>query len=293
MKIALGLPAGIPHVPASLVLSWAKLAEAGPFSSLCAIDRLVYPNYDPLITLATVAGSTQRIRLMTTVLIAPLHNGGVLAKQAASLDVLSDGRLTLGLGIGGREDDFRAAPAPFHHRGKRFEQQLELMTRIWSGQPVDDATGSIGPTPIQPGGPEVLLGASTTGALRHLSRFGQGFIAGAWGIAQTNQFFQKVEEIWGQAGRGGKPRLVGSTYYGLGPDAGERATAFLLDYYAFTADPSAHVRARSVPTSPEALRALIEAFAAIGTDELVIWPCIPDLDQVNRLTDLLSETHTE
>jgi Luciferase-like monooxygenase len=124
--------------------------------------------FDPLMTLAAVAGITQRIRLMTTVLITPLHNAGVLAKQAASLDVLSNGRLTLGLGVGGREDDFRAAPASFHDRGKRFERQLELMTRIWSGQPVDDETGPIGPAPAQPGGPELLLGASTPKAFRYL-----------------------------------------------------------------------------------------------------------------------------
>ena len=117
MQIGIGLPAPIPGVRRELVLDWAKKAEAGPFSSLGIIDRLVYPNQEPMIALAVVAGVTQRIRLMTTVLVSPLRNTGVLAKEAATLDVLSNGRLTLGLGVGGREDDYRAASAEFHNRG--------------------------------------------------------------------------------------------------------------------------------------------------------------------------------
>src|SRR6266567_1223165 len=153
MKIGIGLPSAIPGVQGSLILEWAKQAEQGPFSSLGVLDRVVYGNYEPLMALAAVAGVTTRLRLMTTVLIATLRNTGILAKQAASLDALSGGRLTLGLGVGGREDDFLAAPADFKNRGKRFDAQLEQLARIWSGQAVSDQVGVIGPAPIQPGGP--------------------------------------------------------------------------------------------------------------------------------------------
>ena len=94
---------------------------------------MVYPNYEPLITLAAAAAVTSRVRLMTTVLLAPLRGAGLLAKQAATIDALSGGRLTLGLSVGGREDDSRAAPASFHDRAHRFKEQLDLMKRIWSG----------------------------------------------------------------------------------------------------------------------------------------------------------------
>ena len=110
MDIAIGLPATIPGTSGSLVLDWARRADAGPFSSLGILDRLVYPNYETMITLAAAAAVTDRIRVMSTILIAPLRRGGVLAKQAATLDALSGGRLTLGIGVGAREDDFRAAP---------------------------------------------------------------------------------------------------------------------------------------------------------------------------------------
>src|SRR5438105_733506 len=141
MQIGIGLPAPIPGIGRDVILEWARKAEASSFSSLGTIDRLVFPNLEPMIALAMAAAVTERIRLMTTVLLVPIRNAGILAKEAATLDVLSNGRFTLGVGIGAREDDFRAAPAAFHGRGKHFEEQLTLMKRIWSGEAVDEQTG--------------------------------------------------------------------------------------------------------------------------------------------------------
>jgi alkanesulfonate monooxygenase SsuD/methylene tetrahydromethanopterin reductase-like flavin-dependent oxidoreductase (luciferase family) len=112
MKIGIGLPANIPGIQGKKLIEWAKRADTKQFSSLGLIDRLVYDNYDPLIAFAAAAGATQRIHLTTSILLAPLHNAALLAKQVASLDTVSGGRLTLGLGIGLRSDDFQAASAP-------------------------------------------------------------------------------------------------------------------------------------------------------------------------------------
>jgi len=154
-----------------MIIDWAMKADAGPFSSLAAIDRLIYGNYEPLIILSAAAAVTKRIRLTTSILLAPLRNSGVLAKQAASLDAISGGRLTLGVGVGGREDDYRAAPASFRTRGKRLDQQLELMKRIWAGEPLGDGIGPIGPPPVQTGGPELLIGAYSPSALRRVGQW--------------------------------------------------------------------------------------------------------------------------
>ena len=286
MDIGIGLPATIPGTRGSLVLDWAKRADSGPFSSLGSLDRLVYPNYEPLITLAAAAAVTSRVRLMTTVLIAPLRRVGVLAKQAATIDALSGGRLALGLGVGSREDDFQFAPASFHDRARRFEEQLELMKRVWSGQPASDEVGPIGPPPARPGGPELLIGGYTPPAIRRVGRWADGFISG--GIPdpeQVRQMFDLAEESWRAEGREGRPRLVACLYYALGPNADRRGD-YIRDYYSYFG-PAADDMARSIPSSPEAVDNLIRGFGDVGADEVVCWPTVAELDQVDRLADLV------
>jgi alkanesulfonate monooxygenase SsuD/methylene tetrahydromethanopterin reductase-like flavin-dependent oxidoreductase (luciferase family) len=287
MDVAIGLPATIPGTSASLVLEWAKRADSGPFSSLGIIDRLVYTNYEPLVTLAATAAVTARVRLMTTVLIGPLRQAGVLAKQAATIDKLSEGRLTLGLAVGAREDDFRAAPASFHDRSRRFEEQLELMKRIWAGQPVSDEVGPVGPPPSQPGGPELLIGAYSPTAIRRVGRWADGFISG--GVAdpeQVRQMFDVAVESWRAEGREGRPRLVAALYYALGPNAADRGADYIRDYYSFFG-PAADDMARSIPSSPETLNNLIRGLEAVGVDEVVCWPTVAELAQVDRLAELV------
>src|SRR5579883_1193767 len=287
MQIAIGLPGTIPGVSGEFILDWAKLAEVGPFSSFAVLDRLVYANYEPLITLAAVAGVTERMRLMTSILIAPLHDTAILAKQAASIDALSNGRLTLGIAVGGRQDDYQAAQVPFHERGKRFDEQLATMKRIWSGQPVSDKVGAIGPNPVQKGGPELLIGGYSPEAIKRVGRWGDGFISGGGGPDAARQGYNVAEQSWKEAGRPGKPRFVGATYYGLGQDAAEKAAQYIRHYYSFMG-PMADRIAASVPSTPEAIKGALKAFADVGVDELIFWPTIADLNQVDMLAELVS-----
>src|SRR5436305_2443562 len=275
----------MPGTEGTRILDWAKKADSGPFSSLSILDRLIYPNYESLITLAAVAGVTQRIRLITTVLLAPLRNPALLAKQAASLDALSGGRLTLGLGIGGREDDYLAASVPFKRRGKLFDEELETLQKIWSGQPLGDNIGTIGPTPAQSGGPEILIGGYSPAAIQRVGHWGNGFIAGGRDPKGTQQFFQLAEEFWKAAGRAGKPRLVGCFYYALGPNAKERAGAYLRNYYSFLG-PMVEMMINNLPLTIDAIKARIQAYADIGAGEVIIWPCTPDLEQFDQLVEL-------
>ncbi len=286
MKIGIGLPATIPGASPALILDWARKADAGPFSSLGIVDRLVYTNYEPLIALAAAAAVTRRIGLMTTILLAPVRNTGILAKQAASLDALSGGRLALGMAVGRREDDYRAAPASYHDRGRRFDEQLQMMKRIWSGEPLADDTGPMGPAPARKGGPEVLIGGYSPGTFRRLARWGDGYISGSGGNpARVAEIYRSVEEAWKAEGRSGRPRLVGAFYCGLGPNAAERSAPYLRSYYGFMG-PAVENMVKALPTTPEAVQGLIAGYAAIGMDELIVWPCIPELDQVERLADV-------
>ncbi len=158
MKIGIGLPGNIPGTEGDFILEWARRADAESFSTLGAIDRLVYANYEPFIMLSAASAVTTRFRLMTSVMLAPLRNVGVLAKEAAILDAISNGRLTLGFGVGRRPDDYKAAPAQYNNRGHRLEEQITTMRRIWKGEDVDPENDvcPMGPAPVQKGGPEIL-----------------------------------------------------------------------------------------------------------------------------------------
>jgi alkanesulfonate monooxygenase SsuD/methylene tetrahydromethanopterin reductase-like flavin-dependent oxidoreductase (luciferase family) len=223
---------------------------------------------------------------MTSVLLAPLHSAAQLAKQTASIDAFSGGRLTLGLGVGAREDDFLAAERDFHTRGRRYDEMLETMHRIWSGGRVSESVGPIGPAPAQPGGPEMLIGGYSPQALQRTARWGAGYIAGGAPPQGARQGFEQVQAAWQAAGRTGTPRFVTAIYFALGDDAANRGGAYLRDYYG--ANPYTESVVANLPATPEALKARIQAFEEVGADELTLWPTIAEIDQVDRLAELLS-----
>src|SRR5437762_462685 len=145
MRIALGLPRRIVGASGDLMLRWVTRVDRGPLSSVVVTGRGVSPALEPLSVLAIAAGATRRIRLMTSVVIGPTRETTLLARQAATIDTLSGGRLTLGVGIGVRENDYLATGFDFHRRGRRVEEQLPLLRRLWAGQPLSNEIGPIGP----------------------------------------------------------------------------------------------------------------------------------------------------
>jgi alkanesulfonate monooxygenase SsuD/methylene tetrahydromethanopterin reductase-like flavin-dependent oxidoreductase (luciferase family) len=287
VRIGIGLPGTIPGTKGETIIAWARHAdEGGVLSSLSTLDRIVYPNYEALTTLTAAAAVTTRVRLMTTILIATVRNTAILAKETASLDALSGGRLTLGLGVGGRVDDFRATETTFDDRGRCFDRQLETLHRIWSGGPAAEGAGPIGPAPVQPGGPQVLIGGYTPKALARLARWGAGYVGGGGSPERSKQGYEMAERVWKEAGRPGKPLFVGAGYFALGENAHERGGVYLRDYYSFLG-PMGEMIAESLPATPEAVKGMIQAFVDAGADELVLWPTIAEVDQVDRLTDLV------
>jgi alkanesulfonate monooxygenase SsuD/methylene tetrahydromethanopterin reductase-like flavin-dependent oxidoreductase (luciferase family) len=285
LDIGLGLPTTMRGAGGDTVLAFARRAEAAGFASVGMIDRLVYPSYEPLVTLAAVAGATARVRLITMILIAPLRGAALLAKQAATLDALSGGRLSLGLGLGMRQDDYQAAEVAFERRGRRLDAQIALMKRLWSGEAAD--AESIGPRPARAGGPELLIGGYTPAAYRRAGRLADGFIlGGAADPATAGEVIATVRAEREAAGRAGAPRIVGSLAYALGDGAHERAAGHIRHYYAFLG-PRAELIAQRLPGQPAPLRAAIERMAGLGLDELVIFPAVPELEQIDRLLDVI------
>jgi alkanesulfonate monooxygenase SsuD/methylene tetrahydromethanopterin reductase-like flavin-dependent oxidoreductase (luciferase family) len=276
MDVGIGLPSTIRGATGAQIVEWARRAEARGFSSLGTIDRIVYANYEPLTALAAAAAVTERIKLATTILIAPLRvSGAMLAKQAASVDALSGGRLVLGVAVGGREDDYEAAGADFGSRGKAFDRMLEQWDEIWSGD-------AIGPA----GRPTVILGGTSGAAFRRAAAY-DGWIMGGGSPDQFRQGLAKLEEAWQAAGREGRPRTMALSYYALGDGAKAAADGYLNDYYGFMGDMSQMV-ADSAAKDAETVRAYVQGFADAGCDELVFFPCDPDPGQVDLLADAVT-----
>ena len=285
MDVGIGLPSTIPGTGRDQLLEWARRAEARGFSTLGTIDRIVYASHDPLIALAAAAAVTERIRLATTILLAPTRaNGAVLAKQAATLDALSDGRLVLGVSVGRREDDYQACGVDFHARGRIFDEMLELCARIWDGEEFGTA-GGIGPRPAN-GRPTVILGGFADAAFRRTARHGDGWTAGNCTLDELADGTARLRAAWDAAGRGGAPRTMAQPYFALGNGAEQAVERCLGDYYGSEGMYTETIVARAA-TDAETVRENVRAFAEAGCDELIFFPCDADPDQVDLLADAL------
>ncbi len=281
MDIGIGLPTTIPGVKAKQVLDWSREADEAGFSSLATLDRIVYPNYEPLVALGAAAAITNRIKLLTGILIVPYRtNTALLAKEAATLHHLSEGRLVLGLGIGARADDYEASGLTTKGRGRRFDAQLEEMQRIWAGE---STSGAIGP-PLAGGAPELIIGGKVDAAFERAARWGAGWISGAGNAPAFGESVARLRAAWKEAGREGAPKAIGFAYFALGDGARAHADSYLRDYYAF-AGPYADQIAAASPTDAEAITRLLQNFVEAECDELIFFPCAAEPAQVQLLAD--------
>ena len=289
MKVGVGLPFKTPTDSWDYIAEVARKADEGPFSSFAALDRLAYDNFEAMIELAAVAAVTKRVGLVTTILLAPLRNAGVLAKQAATIDAISNGRLTLGLAVGGREDDAVVAPVEFHDRGKRFEEQLAHMKRIWAGEVLEGAERPVGPAPVQPGGPQILIGGSSPRAMARVGKFADGYVMGGRALEAewAKGVMTEVEESWAAAGREGRPRVIVTLPCALGPGAEDAVADAIGDYYGGRQATGAARLTRLQPTTAEIIRNGIHMHEELGTDEIIFRPVTPDPEQVDRLADVI------
>jgi alkanesulfonate monooxygenase SsuD/methylene tetrahydromethanopterin reductase-like flavin-dependent oxidoreductase (luciferase family) len=258
------------------LVEWARRADGRGFSTLGTIDRHVYGNYEPLIALTAAAAVTERIGLTTAVMLGPLRgNPHSVAKQTQSLQALSGGRLTLGIGLGGREDDYEFADVPMSERAERMDGLLEALRADWADE-------RMGPPAERPG---VLVGGAVEASFKRAARFGDGWIAGGAGPDEFAAAAAQVKDAWSEAGREGQPKLACLAYFSLGENAEENATAYLTHYYAFLGEEVAQYIANSAAKDAETVKGYLAAYEAVGCDELIIFPSSSDPDQVDLLAD--------
>lgn len=278
MRIGVGLPNAIPGADPAGVVAWARGADDGPFASLGTIDRVVYGNIEPLVSLAAAAAVTSRVELVTCILIAPLRERSTLAKQAISLDVLSGGRLTLGMAIGARGDDYRVNELD-GHRGDRLTDQITQLRALW-----DD--GRLTPGAATRAAPRILVGGDSGPAFARMARLSDGYFHGGGPPRAFARSAAQARAAWVDLGRPGEPQLWGQGYYALG-DAAEAGRRYLLDYYAFTG-PFAQRIADGLLTTPLQVREFVQGYADEGCGHLILLPTVADPAQLDLLADAVA-----
>ena len=271
------------------VVKFAKKCEAMACHSMWAIDRIAYDNLEPLTVLAAAAASTQRIRLGTSVLLGNTRHPAHLAKMIATLDFISNGRVTIGLGFGSRENDYRAVEIPYEHRGTRAVEQVQLMKRLWSednvthkGRFFNVENLTVGPKPIQKPHPPLWTGGSADSALKRAGTWANGFISGSTAIAEFHKTWDKIASYAVAAGRNPNEITKASlAFMAINDDkaqAVKAVEAYTMRYYGRI---RAAVEPVSIVGSPEQCVERIENFLSKGPDMLIIGVADPDPRQLD------------
>lgn len=289
------MPVMEPDLNAVTLKTWAKVIDDGPFSSLCWGERIAFDNPDSMTLLGALAAWTDRVRLVTTVVVPQLHDPVALAKALATGDVLSGGRLTVGLGVGGRHEDYEAVGADTATQTMRgMAERVAVMKRVWAGEKVTESVLPVGPPPVQPGGPELLVGTIGPKTVRSAA----GWAAGLAGTTldldadQQNALFDVAREAWDTAGKP-KPHLATSFWFAIGePEAArEQVRRHLLRYMNWI--PEEFVDAIAPTTgwsgSQDELLAVLRRFESIGADEVHLIPTSDDIEQVHRVAEVIGD----
>jgi alkanesulfonate monooxygenase SsuD/methylene tetrahydromethanopterin reductase-like flavin-dependent oxidoreductase (luciferase family) len=281
------MPVMEPDLDRALLRDWARVIDDGPFSSLCWGERIAFDNPESLTLLGALAAWTDRVRLVTTVVIPQLHDPVMLAKAMATGDMLS--------GVGGRHEDYRAVGAdPATQTMRQMADRVAVMRRVWAGEKVTDSTLPVGPPPVQHGGPELLVGTTGPKTLRSAA----GWADGLAGITldldadAQNALFDVARDAWRAAGRA-TPHLATSFWFAVGEGSAprEQVHRHLLRYMNWI--PSDVVDAMAPTTgwagTQDDLRAVLTRFADIGTDEIHLIPTSSDLEQLRRVAEVVAD----
>ena len=289
MKLGIGLPTIlVPELNRGLFLDWARAADDAGFHVFGTIDKPNYDGWDNMVALAAAAAVTERVRLATTIYQLPNRNEIQVAKQAATIDRLSGGRLDLGVAIGAREDDYQVlgARSRFGKRGKRIETQIRKIRRTWRaakrGAPDNPV---LGPAPMQKPLPPIWLGGRSEAAIARAVELGDGIIYGAIGPSGAAEVTPRVRQMVADAGKK-TYTIVQLAYCAIAEDpadALDRGGRYLTRYYGPSVDPESKMHAGSI----DMLAQTVKAYEAAGVDVLILFPLIPDVKQVHMIGEQL------
>jgi alkanesulfonate monooxygenase SsuD/methylene tetrahydromethanopterin reductase-like flavin-dependent oxidoreductase (luciferase family) len=288
------MPIMQPDLDASILRAWARAIDEGPFASACFGERIAFDNPETLTLLGALSAWTDRVRLVSTVIVAQLHDPVMLAKALATADMLSGGRLTVGLGVGGRSEDYHAVGAdPATQTMRDMAERAATMKRVWAGEKLTESVCSVGPSPVQKGGPDLLVGTMGPKTVRSAAEWADG-LAGTTldlDVAKVSALYDIARRSWVDAGKS-PPRLTTSFWFALGPEASAREQVHVHLRHYMNWIPARYVDAMARSTgfagSQEDLLAVLQTFADIGADEVHLIPTSDDVGQLREVAEVVA-----
>lgn len=291
MQIGMALPTMARGYTRSTTLDWSRGIDAGPFSSISCGERITFQNQEMNVINSAAAALTERVRVFVNLVVLPMHPMPLIAKQIATLDVLSGGRVTLGVGIGGREHDYRAMGSSMERRHQRLDDGVAQLRDLWAGGAAFEGADPTGPACVQDGGPPILAGAMGPKALARAAQWADGVSgftidanAGAMATAAL-----AAQRAWTDAGRDQAPRIVTGCFYTLGGDDPQATLrGFTYDYLEIFGQSFARAMADDAPVwnGDRLLQALDDAEAA-GVDEFILVPGSVELSCLEATAELI------
>jgi alkanesulfonate monooxygenase SsuD/methylene tetrahydromethanopterin reductase-like flavin-dependent oxidoreductase (luciferase family) len=285
MRVGVWMPNAMPFgLERGFFLEWVRLADQAGFDTLSTVDRTNYDMWDPLVSLAAAAAVTEHSRLATTTLPLPNRNEVLVAKQAAVIDRISGGRLTLGVSLGSRPDDYEVFEATLEHRVTRFRRQVATLRGVWAeARQSDREHGVLGPPPVQDPGPPIWIGARVERARQRAVELADGFIFG--GAARLSTIGPTIQSMRPQIAERGKTDFSFNAvaYIAIG---GERefaeAAAHHERYYPVLPVPVE----QAIHHGPIGkIKEVVAEYAASGLDLLVLLPEVRSLQQLELLSE--------
>lgn len=284
----MNLPVMVPGLDRDTILAWCHAVDEGPWSSLALGERINFPNPELFTTLAAAAVATERVRLVTNVVVLPMHDPVLVAKQLATVDVLSGGRLTVGVGVGGRAEDYASVGATWSGpKLQRLADAVDRMRRTWAGEVVGDALRPVEPAPLQDHVP-VLAGSLGPRSIERAAQWGDGIVGFSFGLdaAELVTTFGQVRAAWASAGRP-SPYLATGTWFSLDTDGPTQMDDYLHRYLNFFGDGAASIAPMATVRSASALEAAIGRARDAGADEVLLTPTTASVEELRRAEDVL------
>ena len=292
MKIGLCFPYTQEDLSREVMLEWFRRVDAGPFSTISCGERMVGSSVDMMATLAAAAAVTERVRIVPTLYVLPMHPAIKVAKHAATLDLISGGRTTITVGIGGRAHDYRCMEKEPVRRYAKMDEQVAKIRSIWAGELPFEGTEPVGPRPVQSGGPPILAGVTGPKGIARASKWADGIYSwsGNGVAAELGRQLELVSAAWNDSGRDSEPQRVAGFWYCLAPQADERLKAYVYKYIVVMGEEIAKAMAATVDrSSPDAVRASLDAYEELGVEECWLNSATADTAEIDGILEVIEK----